>query len=503
MIRSAGILMPITSLPSAYGVGTLGKEARNFIDFLAESGQTYWQILPTGPTGFGDSPYQPLSSYAGNPYLIDLDELIEQGLLTKKEVNSVKWFRDEEETDYGALYSHRYEILRMASDRLAVKHPDDYLRFLEEERHWLRDYAVFMAIKKDRKGEAWQTWPHQLRDHNSREVQDEARRLKDDVIFYERIQYFFYKQMSALKQYANAKGIKIIGDLPFYMAADSIDVWANPEQFLMDHDHKISWVAGMPADDGNPLGQKWGNPLFNWHVLRSTGFDWWIRRAEHQFRFVDVLRIDHFKGFESYYAVPADDSDARNGHFEQGPGLDLFRTMEYRIGWHELILEDLGILTDSFKQMVKDSGYPGMRILQYAFDPNDPGSLYMPFQYIENSVVYFGTHDNSTLEGWIRNKDNAKRIKRAKDYLGLPANADLQKPMLKAIYASVSELAIVQMQDLLGLDDASRMNDPARNGKNWVWRMKKGALTKDLSKELKEWMLLYCRNNWNAKTEPK
>ena len=499
MIRSAGILMPITSLPSAYGVGTLGEEARNFIDFLAESGQTCWQILPTGPTGFGDSPYQPLSSYAGNPYMIDLDELIAEGLLKKEEVAKIKWYKDEEKVDYGILYNHRYKVLRLAADRLAVQHPEDYLRFLEEEGWWLKDYAVFMAIKNDRKGEAWQTWPKPLRDHNSREVKEEAFRLKDDVIFYERIQYMFFRQMRSVKDYAAKRGIKIIADLPFYMAADSIDVWAAPEQFLMDHDHKISWVAGMPADGGNPDGQKWGNPLFNWHVMKQNGYDWWIRRAAFQLRYADILRIDHFKGFESYYAVPADDDHARHGHFEQGPGLDLFRSMEHRLGRQEMILEDLGILTDSFKQMVKESGYPGMRILQYAFDPNDPGSWYMPFQYIQNSVVYFGTHDNSTLGGWLKNKDNKDRVKRARDYLGLSVKDDLGKALLKSIYASVSDLAIVQMQDLLGLDDNSRMNTPGGTGGNWAWRMKKDALTKEFAQHLKEEMLLYCRNNWNAK----
>ena len=499
MIRSAGILMPITSLPSEYGVGTLGKEARKFADFLAAAGQTWWQILPTGPTGFGDSPYQPLSSYAGNPYMIDLEELIEDGLLTKEECDGVRWFKKEDAVDYGALYNNRYKILRLAANRLPQKHPEEYIRFLEQEHHWLKDYAVFMAIKNDRKGEAWQKWPQELRDHNSPKVREEAERLRDDVLFYERIQYFFFKQMKQLKEYVNAKGIKLIGDLPFYMAADSIDVWANPEQFLMDHDNKVQWVAGMPADGGNPDGQKWGNPLFNWNLMRNEGYRWWIARAAYQLRYVDVLRIDHFKGFESYYAVPADAPDARGGHFEKGPGLELFRTLENALGKKEMILEDLGILTDAFKQMVKDSGYPGMRILQYAFDPNDPGSWYMPFQYIQNSVVYFGTHDNSTLTGWLKNKDNKARADRARTYLGLSAKDDLAKGLLRAMYASVSDVAIVQTQDLLGLDDTCRTNDPAGKTPNWTWRMKKGALTGELAEELREMMLLYCRNNWNAK----
>lgn len=498
MIRSAGILMHITSLPSPYGVGTMGKAAREFVDFLAASGQLYWQILPAGPTGFGNSPYQALSSYAGNPYLIDLDDLIEEGLLTKEEVKEVKWQKNKTQVDFGILYNERYKILRLAAGRLASAHPKEYLDFLRSEKSWLRDYAVFMAIKNDRKGAAWLSWPKELRIHNSDTVRQEAERLKEDVIFYERMQYLFFRQFRALKKYANDRGILLMGDLPFYVAADSIDVWSHPEQFDINDNYEMTFVSGFPADGGNPKGQKWGNPLFNWNRMRNEGYSWWIDRMAFQTMMYDAIRIDHFQGYEKFFAIPANDPDAVNGHFEKGPGLELFRKMEERLGKITIILEDLGQLTPEFLQMVKDSGYPGMRILEYAFDPNDPGSLYMPFQYEKNTVVYTGTHDNDTLAGWLKDPANKARVERVTKYFGLTKTEGLTWGILRGAYASTSDLAIIQMQDILGLDSRSRMNDPAGTIQPWTWRAQPGVFTKEISSRLKEMMLLYCRNNWNA-----
>ena len=499
MIRSAGVLMSVTSLPSPYGIGTLGKSARDFVDFLAEGGQTYWQILPLGPTGFGNSPYQALSSFAGNPYLIDLDDLIEEGLLTKDDVAKIKWFKKETAVDYGIQYKHRYKILRKAADKLPAKHPQEYLQFLEKEKGWLKDYAVFMAIKDDQEGKSWLQWPVELRIHGSEAVRQAAEKLHNEVCFYERMQYLFFKQMTDLKKYANARGVQIMGDLPFYVAADSIDVWAHPEQFEMNDKSEMTFVSGMAPDGGHPKGQKWGNPLFNWDHMRNTGYDWWISRMEFQCRFCDAMRIDHFQGYDSYFAVPAKDPDASNGHFRKGPGLDLFRKCEERIGKRDIIVEDLGILTDDFKRMVKESGYPGMKILEYAFDPNDPGSVYMPFQYDKNSVVYTGTHDNDTLVGWKNDPDNKDRVQRAKHYLCLNNTEGFTWGMLRAAYGSVSELAIIPMQDLLGLGTEARMNDPHGSIPPWTWRCTKEAFDPKLAKKLKEKMLLYCRNNWNIK----
>ncbi len=499
MIRSAGVLLSLTSLPSPYGIGTMGESAREFVDFLADAGQTYWEILPVGPTGFGNSPYQPLSSFAGNPYLIDLDELVKDGLLKEKDLKGIKWGKDPEHADYGVLYNERYQVLKKACARLPLFHPEEYFAFLEKEKGWLKDYAVFMAIKNDRKGAAWFSWPEELRRHDSEEVKREAVRLYEDVIFWQRLQYLFFRQYDALKKYANDRGILLIGDLPFYMANDSIDVWSHPEQFELDHSFEMTFTSGMPGYGEDDPGQKWGNPLFNWNRMRSEGYDWWIRRTEFQFRLCDVLRIDHFKGYESYYAIPAQDKDARNGHWEKGPGLELFRRMEERLGKKPLILEDLGVLTPEFLQMVKDSGYPGMRILEYAFDPNDPGSIYMPFQYDKNCVVYTGTHDNDTLAGWMKDKNNKPRIERAKKYLNLTREEGYANGILRAAYASPADLAVIPLQDLLGLGSEARMNDPSGSTNPWSWRTLPGSCTEKLAASLKERMLLYCRNNWNVK----
>ncbi len=499
MIRSAGILLPVTSLPSPYGIGTMGKAAREFIDFLADAGQTYWQILPIGPTGYGNSPYQALSSYAGSTYLIDLDDLISDGLLTKEEVTSVKWGKNPEHTDYGILYNERNRLLRKAAERLPVKHPHEYLEFLRTEGHWLKDYAVFMAIKDHFEGKPWTQWPQELRRHNSEEVRQKAEECRQDVIFYERVQYLFYRQMKAMKKYANDSGVQIIGDLPFYIAADSIDVWSHPEQFQMNDRNEMTFVSGFAPDYGNPKGQKWGNPLFDWDRMRQEDYRWWIDRTAHQSRLFDMIRIDHFQGYLSYFAVPANDPDATNGHWRSGPGLELFRKMEEKLGKLQIIVEDLGQLTPEFMAMVKESGYPGMKILQYAFDPNDPGSVYMPFQYDHNSVVYTGTHDNDTLTGWKKDKNQAARIKRAQAYLGLNKEEGFTWGMLRAAYSSTSDLAIVQMQDLLELGSEARFNDPAGKTPAWTWRCLPGVFTKELAEKLKEKMLLYCRNNWQAR----
>ncbi len=497
MIRSSGVLMAIPSLPSPYGIGTMGKAAEQFIDFLAEAGQTYWQILPIGPTGFGNSPYTEVSTFAGNPYLIDLDRLIEDGLLKKSELKGIDWGDDPEKVDYGKLYNSRRKVLQKAVDRLPLKHPEDYYEFLQKNP-WLKDYGTFMAIKDDRNGAAWTTWPKELRNHRSEAVRKEAERLAQEIIYYERVQYLFYKQMIALKKYANSKGIQIIGDLPFYAAADSCDVWANPEQFAISKDYEMSFVSGFPGDAGNPKGQKWGNPLFNWEYQKSQNYAWWIGRVAHMRNICDVIRLDHFQGYDQFFAIPAADPDAKNGHWVQGPGLELFKRMEEKLGKLPVIVEDLGHLTPAFLAMVKASGYPGMRILEYAFDPNDPGSLYMPFQHERSSVCYLGTHDNETLAGWLKNPEQKKRVERAVQVMGLNEKEGYHKGMLRALWSSPADLAIVQMQDLLELDNSARMNDPVNWQGAWTWRMKPKAITARMTKEVKSRMLLFCRNNWNA-----
>lgn len=488
MKRSAGVLMHVSSLPSPFGIGTLGKEAYKFIDFLVDAGQTYWQMLPLGPTGYGNSPYQSLSSFAGNPYLIDLGLLCEDGLLKKEEIDAYDWGNDAIHVDYGKLYENRYSVLKKACNRLSNKYQKEYLDFIQEEKSWLKDYAIFMAIKQDRNGQSWIEWPQELRNHLSNEVQEEAYRLYDSVMFYVRIQFLFYKQLKALKKYANEKGIQIIGDLPFYIASDSSDVWVNPEQFCIDKtNYQMLEVSGMPN------GQKWGNPLFDWNQMEKDNYAWWIKRVEHLQQGCNVIRIDHFQGYHSYYAIPVD-GESKDGHWVKGPGLKPFQKLEEVCGKVDIIVEDLGYLNDEFKQMIKESGYPGMRILEYAFEETDPYSLYMPFNHEKNSVVYTGTHDNHTILSW--SKCEKKRVQRMCEYLGGNQN-DIVDLMLRCMYASPSNVAIAQIQDWLGLDDTSRMNDPENYQNAWCFRIQKDALTTTLAKKMKRMMLLYARNNWD------
>ncbi len=494
MKRSAGVLMHVSSLPSPYGIGTFGKEAYKFIDFLAEAGQTYWQMLPTGQTGYGNSPYQSLSSFAGNPYFIDLDLLCEDGLLEKDEMESYDWGNDATHVDYGKLYENRYLILKKACNRLHQKYQKEYYEFIQEEKSWVKDYSIFMAIKQDRNGQSWMEWPQELRNHRSHEVQEESYRLYDSVMFYVRIQFLFFLQLKKLKKYANEKGIQIIGDLPFYIAADSSDVWVNPEQFCMDEaTYQLKEVSGMPIDGANPKGQKWGNPLFDWKQMENDQYAWWIKRVQHLLKGCNVVRIDHFQGYHSYYAIPFD-GEAKDGHWVKGPGLKPFQKLEEVHGKVEIIIEDLGYLSDEFKQLIHESGYPGMRILEYAFEETDPYSLYMPFQHEKNSVVYTGTHDNHTILSW--SKEEKKRAQRMCEYLG-GNEKDVVDLMLRCMYASPSNVAIAQIQDWLGLDDASRMNDPSNYQNAWCFRVKKGVFTSTLAKKFKDMMLLYARNNWD------
>ena len=488
MKRSAGVLMHVSSLPSPFGIGTLGKEAYKFIDFLGDAGQTYWQMLPLGPTGYGNSPYQSLSSFAGNPYLIDLGLLCEDGLLKKEEIDAYDWGNDAIHVDYGKLYENRYSVLKKACNRLSNKYQKEYLDFIQEEKSWLKDYAIFMAIKQDRNGQSWIEWPQELRNHLSNEVKEEAYRLYDSVMFYVRIQFLFYQQLKALKKYANEKGIQIIGDLPFYIASDSSDVWVNPEQFCIDKtNYQMLEVSGMPN------GQKWGNPLFDWNQMEKDNYVWWIKRVEHLQQGCNVIRIDHFQGYHSFYAIPVD-GESKDGHWVKGPGLKPFQKLEEVCGKVDIIVEDLGYLNDEFKQMIKESGYPGMRILEYAFEETDPYSLYMPFNHEKNSVVYTGTHDNHTILSW--SKCEKKRVQRMCEYLGGNQN-DIVDLMLRCMYASPSNVAIAQIQDWLGLDDTSRMNDPENYQNAWCFRIQKDALTTTLAKKMKRMMLLYARNNWD------
>ena len=490
-MRTSGVLMPITSLASPHGVGTMGKEAMDFVDFLAEGGQTWWQVLPLGPTSYGDSPYQSFSTFAGNPYLIDLDLLAEEGLLKKSEYEKLDWGADPRRVDYGLLHQNRLCVLRKAVDRLLAAPPEDYGFFLEENTSWLPGYALFMALKTANKGKPWWEWEGPLRRRERSALKGAEEKLTGDISLHEGVQYLFFRQWTALKAYANEKGVKLIGDLPIYVALDSADVWANPGQFQLDKDLKPTEVAGCPPDAFSEDGQLWGNPLFDWEAMERSGYAWWIERIRRQKAFFDLLRIDHFRGFDEYYAIPYGDDTARNGRWKPGPGMKLFRAVEGALGRQAIIAEDLGFLTDSVRQLLRDSGFPGMKVLQFAFDSREE-SDYLPHNYEKNCVVYVGTHDNDTALGWLETCAPADRAY-AEEYLKLTGEEGLNWGLMRGAWSSVAELVIVTAQDLLGLGSEARMNEPSTLGTNWQWRALPGAFTSELARKLRRQTEIYRR----------
>ena len=489
-MRSSGILMHISSLPSPYGIGTMGKEAREYVDFLAKSAQTYWQVLPVCPTGFGDSPYQSFSAFAGNPYFIDLDTLVEEKLLTKKECDSYDWGSNEEEVDYGLLYQNRYALLRKAFERFEQDVPEDYAEFCNKYADWLEDYSLFMAIKNKNQGMNWLGWDRKLKLREYEAMKNARGELDSEIQFYKMLQYLFYKQWFELKAYANEKGIKIIGDTPIYVACDSADVWANPNEFYLDENLDPIDVAGCPPDAFCEDGQLWGNPLYRWDRMRDNGYEWWVKRMHHMSQLFDVIRIDHFRGFDSYYAIPYGDENARRGKWCEGPRMDLFRTIESRLGKLDIIVEDLGFLTDSVRHLLWESGFPGMKVLQFAFDAED--SDYLPHRYQNNCVVYTGSHDNDTIMGWMEaaSKD---AVNKAKAYFGLNEEEGYHWGMMRGAWSSVGDMVIIPMQDILGLDGNARMNKPSTLGANWAWRMKKDAIDSKMADKIHNNMKLYGR----------
>lgn len=492
-MRTSGILMHISSLPSPHGIGAMGAAAREFVDFLSHAGQTYWQILPICPTSFGDSPYQSFSTYAGNPYLIDLDDLAAEGLLNKREYEGLDWGTDPLSVDFGLLYERRYGVLKRACARLLAAPPASFTAFCAAQGYWLEDYAFFMALKDLFGGASWQDWPVPLRSRDPAALTEVQSQVADGIAFWRAVQYLFFRQWDALKTYANGKGISIIGDLPIYVSGDSVEVWAHPEQFQLDQNRLPTEVAGCPPDGFSGDGQLWGNPLFDWDFMERDGYTWWISRIRHQCAIYDVLRIDHFRGFDTYYAIPYGAKDAKKGKWRQGPGMKLFRAVNAALGERDIIAEDLGFLTPSVRKLLKDSGYPGMKVLEFAFDSRDEScSDYLPHTYPNKCVVYTGTHDNDTVLGWF---DTAltEDADYAKEYLRLTEAEGLHWGMMRAAWGSVADLAVVQMQDVLGLGRDSRMNIPATVGTNWKWRCAPGLFTPALAARLRRDMQLYGR----------
>ena len=487
-------MLPISSLPSPYGIGTFSKEAYKFVDFLAEAGQTYWQILPLGPTSIGDSPYQGFSTFAGNPYFIDLDQLVEEKVLTKAECKAADCTHHPNYVEYGELYNKRFDLLRKAYERSNISEDPEFRKFLQENESWIGDYAMFMAIKKCFDGRGWMEWAEDIRRRWGYSMDYYRTTYAKEIEFYEYIQFKFTEQWKALKEYANEKGILIIGDIPIYVALDSADAWSHPELFQMDENGRPKSVAGCPPDAFSEDGQLWGNPLYNWDYHKQTGYDWWVRRMEHCCSLYDVVRVDHFRGFDEYFAIPAGDTTAKNGRWEKGPGMDLFRTLEQRLGHKDIIAEDLGLITDSVRKLVKDSGFPNMKVLGFAFDA-DGQSDHLPHRYMSsNMVCYTGTHDNETLMQWFDGLDK-KTLKFVEDYMnGLPGDREQIKwAFIRLAMLSVADTCIIPLQDYLGLGQEARMNFPSTFGTNWKWRMSKEDMKKSLAKEMKHLVKLSCR----------
>ena len=491
-MRKAGILMPISSLPSPCGIGTLGAEARKFADFLAAAGQSCWQLLPVGPTSYGDSPYQSFSSFAGNPYFIDLDTLAEEGLLEPEEYQNLNWGDTPEYVDYGLMYVTRYPVLHKACGRLLAQERPDFAGFCREQRDWLEDYALFMALKDKHGGESWFAWPEGLRLRRAGALEQAREELAGEVAFWKAVQYLFFRQWRAFKTYVNRLGISIIGDLPIYVSGDSADVWANPDQFQLDEDGLPTEVAGCPPDAFTADGQLWGNPLFRWDRMAEEGYAWWLRRIAFQFQLYDTLRIDHFRGFDAYYAIPYGDKTAKNGRWRPGPGIDFFKAVNKALGKKDIIAEDLGFLTPSVRRLLRSSGYPGMKVLEFAFGSRDTGSDYLPHCYPQKCVVYAGTHDNDTIQGWIKHAPR-KEAAFAKDYLRLSRREGYHWGMMRAAWSSPADLAVMQFQDVLGLGSEARMNIPSTLGNNWKWRALPGSFSGELAQRLYQEMQVYQR----------
>lgn len=492
MQRSAGILLPISSLPSEYGIGCFDKAAYTFVDFLKDAGQSYWQILPLGPTSYGDSPYQSFSTFAGNPYFISLDALCEEQLLKKEECKAAA-LPDTDCIDYSRLYETRYSLLRKAYNRMEN---DNAVSEFTASQPWLEDYALFMALKDHFGGVSWDNWTEDIRLRKEEALKHWKERLAKEIGFYQFLQYQFFRQWNNLKAYANANGIRIIGDIPIYVAFDSADAWANPELFQLDEMGLPKAVAGCPPDGFAADGQLWGNPLYDWEYHKGTGFKWWIERLRQCFAMYDVVRIDHFRGFDEYYAIPYGDKTAKNGHWEQGPGMELFHAVEAALGKRAVIAEDLGFMTDSVRQLVRDSGFPNMKVLEFAFDSRDTGSRndYLPHNYNENCVAYTGTHDNQTIFSWFQTITDEERSM-AREYLCDEFTPDkkLHKVFISLIMRSRAKLCIIPMQDWLGLDDKSRINVPSTVGTNWKWRLLPTDLSDTLQEEIRRTTQIYGR----------
>ncbi|MDR3755782.1 MULTISPECIES: 4-alpha-glucanotransferase [Enterocloster] len=500
MRRESGILLSVASLPSRYGIGCFSKEAYEFVDQLKAAGQSYWQILPLGPTSYGDSPYQSFSTFAGNPYYISLENLIDEGLLTREECEAADLGDDAGLVDYEKLYENRFPLLRKAYERSGAGNDPEFLRFKAENAWWLDDYALYMAVKARFDQAAWTQWAKDIRLRWQNALDYYRRELYFDIEFHQYLQYLFMSQWNRLKAYANSRGIRIVGDIPIYVALDSADAWASPELFQLDENNAPQAVAGCPPDGFSATGQLWGNPLYRWDYHRQTGYGWWIKRLSYCYRLYDVVRIDHFRGFDQYFSIPAGAENAVGGHWEQGPGIELFRRVKEALGDKEIIAEDLGYVTDSVRRLVAETGYPGMKVLEFAFDSRDSGcaSDYLPHNYPENCVAYTGTHDNETIAGWFESiKPEEQKL--ARDYLcdHYTPVEELHLPFISLVMRSQARMCIIPLQDYLGLGNDCRINTPSTVGENWRWRLVPGQMSEAVTEEIGMVTRRYGRWNWD------
>ena len=489
-MRESGILMHITSLPGPYGVGTMGKSAYSFVDFLKKAGQSYWQILPLTPTSYGDSPYQSCSTFAGNHYLIDLDMLVKEGLLKEEELTAIEWCDRENKVNYGTLYNNRLKVLRLAFNRFESN--EEFLRFCRDNDDWLSDFALFMALKDANDGKSWYQWDEDIKVRKPDAMRKARLKLWKEISFYSFVQYLFYKQWTALCAYARKNGLQIIGDVPIYVPLDSADVWSNPELFQLDEELTPTAVAGCPPDAFSDDGQLWGNPLYRWDLMAEQGYSWWINRLAAAGKLYDVIRLDHFRGFEAYWSIPYGDKTARGGKWIKGPDMEFVQAIKKNLPKLKLIAEDLGVLTDEVIALRDESGFPGMKVLGFAFDSREP-SDYLPQAYLPNSVCYTATHDNMTTRQWF-DTASEEAVEYAVEYMALTEKEGYVWGVIRTALSSVSDLCVIPMQDFLDLGEEARMNFPGTlSDANWSWRAEKDMITDTLALKIGKLTRLYNR----------
>jgi len=502
--RGSGILLHITSLPSPFGIGDLGPEAFRFADFLAQTKQSYWQVLPLTPTDQwgGNSPYSSLSAFAGNTLLISPEFLIESGFLTKGDISEIPSFPDKR-CDYALVIPHKKQLLDCAYERFKTskKEGDSYEAFCNGNEEWLEDFALFIVIRNHLGGKGWWEWEKGLRDRSSKPLENIKSNFYDEIEREKFLQYLFFKQWFSLKAYCNEKGIQIIGDIPIYVNYDSVDVWTHPEIFKLDEEKRLLSVSGVPPDYFSKTGQLWGNPIYRWEILQETGFEWWFERISHNLRLFDILRIDHFRGFVAFWEVPSNEGTAINGRWVKSPAVKFFTALLQKFPAHSFIAEDLGLITPDVKKIMKRFGFPGMRVLQFAFSEDLPTHPYLPHNYIPETIVYTGTHDNNTIKGWFENETTPEDRQRLSKYLGKEVSPEkLPKELIRLALMSVANTVIIPMQDILGLGEEARMNHPSISQGNWQWRFLADQLLPSHAEMLLEFTYIYGRTSENVST---